>query len=139
MRSLVIIALGCFLAGNLAACSGDHAAGTSVVPQTASSQSEAQKPTGKLRHKHSGCTPDSYGYCVVHLGGSHGNKVDCWEDDGLNHFYYTPITSPVELYYNNVDQGTYTLTTTNWNCPVETSQSWSPGDPAVVTGDPNLP
>jgi hypothetical protein len=129
MRSLVIFALGCFLAGSLTACSGRHAAGTSVMPQ--STQSAAQKPTGKGRHTHSGCTPDSYGYCVVMVSRTLGERIYC------GGWVPSTITVVYELYYNNVDQGTYTYYYTDYGC--DPQFTWDPGDPAVVTGDPNLP
>ena len=135
MRSLVIFMLGCFLAGSLSACSGERS-GTSVMPQNTTAQSDAHKPAGELRHKHSGCTPDSYGYCVVLLGTSFSDKIDC----GYPNWHWGEIVQRYELYYNNVAQGEYDKTTWNTSCDgSDPSITWNPADPADVTGDPNLP
>ena len=136
MRSLVIFVLGCFLTGSLAACSGRHADGNSVMPQTASAQSQSQKPAGELRHKHSGCTPDSYGYCLVSLGSQFSDKIYCNQIA----WHWGEIVQRYELYYNNVAQGEYDKTTWQTSCDgSDPSISWSPDDPADATGDPNLP
>jgi hypothetical protein len=131
----MIAALGCALAAtSLTACGGTHN-GTSVVPaQHADGQ---QQPSGKGRRTHSGCTPDSYGYCVVLVSRSHGDKIYC--DDGVLTWHYATMTTVYELYYNNADQGTYTYSMTDYGCPGDPMPLWDPGDPAVVTGDPNLP
>jgi hypothetical protein len=126
MRSLLIFAFGCCLAaGSLTACGGSHT--TSVVPQS------QQVSSGKPRKTQSLCPPDEYGYCIQLTGTSHSDGFAfCppYHHREWNKWSY-------ELYYNYADQGAYVRTVSFDTC--QDAVTWDPGDPAVVTGDPNLP
>jgi hypothetical protein len=120
MRSFSALALSIVLASALAGCTGT--AGSSSVT-----------PSGRNRTAMSNCTPDSYGYCVVLT--SHTLSPGAAFCPGHN--YRDWIKWVWELYYNDVDQGAYTDVVDYDTCtPVS---NWSPGEPSVVTGDPNLP
>lgn len=118
LRDLALVALCC---AALAACGGGGS-----TPST----SPAASPSSGERHVRSGgCTPDSYGYCVVFLG-----KVIIQQ--------FCPFLGTVqnttwrwELYYQGADQGTYTHAIDN----CQGTDTWDPDEPSVATGDPNLP
>jgi|GEM_PF-6756458 len=119
--------MSCAVALSLAACGGGPTK-TSVTPAT---QSGAQ---GSNRYTRSGCTPDSYGYCLLltHIAGSNKVCFPSWHFAVMQYYY--------ELYYNNVDSGQYVKTSTDYSCDgSDPAISWSPDDPADATGDPNLP
>ncbi len=121
MRSFSALALAIFLASTLASCSGT--AGKSSLT-----------PSGHDRTVMSNCTPDSYGYCMVLI--SHTLSPG-YAFCPAPPQYHDWIKWVWELYYNDVDQGTYTDVVNFDTCsPVA---NWTPGEPSVVTGDPNLP
>ena len=124
-RFLSALATAALCSVAFAGCGGGT---TPSVARVGTSSSGAGTSSG-VRHIRSGCTPDSYGYCVVIHGSSH--RTENCDGGGTA----TLSTYPLELYYYGTDEGTYVHIIDG--CTGE--DSWSPGDPAVVTGDPNLP
>lgn len=112
LSSALVCAALCSIA--FAGCGGDTTAShSSAIPNTSTSSTGA-------RYLSSMCTPDSYGYCVVQRNTSH---VGC------------STTYRYELYYYGTDEGSYA----HFIEPCSGDDTWNPGDPADVTGDPNLP
>jgi hypothetical protein len=124
MRLLQPAAIAAVCSIALAACGGGGGTvpGSSAVPNA---------PTSVARKIQSTCNPDSYGYCLVNLSTTHYREY-C--PDSITHVVDNTIERR-ELYHYSTDMGTYTHTIDN----CLGSDSWDPGDPRDVTGDPNLP
>lgn len=97
------------------------------------------------------CTLDSYGYCVTGASGaSHYTNNYCWilGPGGVSHrviwvtgygAYIYDVYNAFALLYT--DTKTTTITVITPGCPptLQATVTWSPGEPKVQTGDPNLP
>jgi hypothetical protein len=85
------------------------------------------------------CTADSYGYCGFVRGGA-TTTAYCT----IGHHTYTGISGDAwyHLYNNNsysaTNAGLY-IESFSMDASCNQVTSWSPGEPSVVTGDPNLP
>ena len=122
MKRLFVLAAALFCSLAFSGCGGGGTGSQpSAIPNRAS-------PSGTARAVRDVCTPDSYGYCLT-LNGSFSFTEDCGGGSARSvHATYT-------LYYYGNPDGTFVKTTDNCDYSV----TWSPDDPAVVTGDPNLP
>lgn len=127
MRSLIVTALGCFLATSLIACGGNQT-GTSVVP-------DSHHSSGQVRRTRSTCTPDSQGYCAVATLNT-VMKYIC--PHGYNWSAYFSGERDYDIYYNNAYISSATETVTG-DCTNGTNISWDPAEPAVTYNDLNLP
>lgn len=97
------------------------------------------------------CTLDSYGYCDTSAAGpSSSTSHYCYERSptGLRFkvIWDTGYSSEIYKVYNAfallyTDTWTRSITQTSSGCPptLQASVTWSPGEPKVQTGDPNLP
>lgn len=90
------------------------------------------------------CSLDGYGYCAVKTS-STTVKYTCYYISGSPLVRFTSITyTTTEVYNVYSASGLLYTDTSSWvnpanNCPPTYIQQWSPGEPRIQTGDPNLP
>ncbi len=84
-----------------------------------------------------GCHYDSYGYCYTQLGTTSTRK-SCYDSQGLIVWYF-PQTTTYRVFDISGDYTDYAKTETPAACNGAAYTTWNPGDPAAMTGDPNLP
>jgi hypothetical protein len=118
------LALACIAAFALTACGGGSRSSSPAVPKDAAAQH--RKPQSVP------CTPDSYGYCSV-LKSRNLTRTQCSQFD----FIFNGTVS-YEIYDSTTDLGTY-VESVSQACGDVPDDEWSPDEPKVEFGDPNLP
>lgn len=90
------------------------------------------------------CTVDAYGWCDV-AGSATTRTSSCrisLPRGGYRTVTYTASsTQPYSIYTSSAlaYSDTKTITASGAGCPPASTTTWSPGEPKVQTGDPNLP
>ncbi len=124
MKLFSALACAALCSAALAACGGggETSSHSAAIPN-------ASTTSGGARSARSTCTPDSYGYCLAPRKQTSGT-MNC-PDGGQAQI----ITRLWDLYQNGTRVGGYTESINQ--CTGD--DIWTPGDPAMDTGDPNLP
>ena len=109
------------------ACGGGGSTERSVVPQ--GTQTAQQAPNSQVRRPKSGgsCTLDSYGYCSYLFQSHRGGSGNC-----INGSQTYQVYGP-----GYADEGYFLHSWTY--CNGDYNDDWSPSEPSVTFGDPNLP